>query len=142
MTAWNGSLAWTVAKRGQQIPIGGCDKRHALAFALDNQPHRDALDPAGREPRADLPPQQRRNLVAEQPVDNPPRFLGSRQGVVDVARVLQRLMDRLAGDFVKHRPVDRDFRVQQLAEVPTDGLPLAVFVRRQVQFAGLLRADP
>jgi hypothetical protein len=46
--------------------------------------------------------------------------------------------DRLFGDFVKHQPMDRHLGLQHLAQVPTDGLALAVFVRRQIQFVGVL----
>ena len=91
---------------------------------------------------ADLPPQQRRDVVAVEPIDDPPHLLGPHQVVVDLARLLQRLADRLLGDLVEHQAVDRHLRLQNLAEVPTDGLALAVFVRRQVEVLGVLAAGP
>ena len=48
-------------------------------------------------------------------------------------------MDRFLGDFVKHQPMDRHFRLEHLAEMPTDGLPFAVFVRRQIEVFGVLQ---
>ena len=114
------------------------DEAHPLPFALDDQPHGHALHPAGREPRTNLPPQQRRHVVAVEPVDDPPHLLGPHQVGVDLARLLQGLADRLFGDFVKHQAMDRHLRLQHLAEMPTDGLPLAVFVRRQIQVLGVL----
>ena len=55
------------------------------------------------------------------------------------ARLLERFADRLFGDLVEHQPVDRHLRLQHLAEVPTDGLALAVFVRRQIEVLGVLQ---
>ena len=129
-------------RRGANVPAGPSRWPPTNAIrsplAIDDQPHGHALHPSGREPRANLPPQQGRNLVAVQPVDDPPRFLGPHQVVVDLPRMGQRLADRLFGDFMKHQPMHRHLRLQHLAEMPTDGLSLAVFVRRQIQVAGVL----
>ncbi len=48
-------------------------------------------------------------------------------------------MNRLLGDLVKHEPMDRHFRPQYLAEVPTDGLSLAVFIGGQIEFRGVFQ---
>ena len=71
-------------KRPQQVPKRGRHKGHPLPLALDDQPHRHALHPAGRKPRADLSPQQRRNVVAVQAVDDAADLLGPDQIVVDL----------------------------------------------------------
>ena len=125
-------------KCAQQVPIRGGHECHALAFALDNQPHGNALHASSRESRTHLAPQQGRHLVAEKPIDDPARFLGSNQRVVDIARVFQGLADGLFRDFVKHQPVHGNVGLQQLAQMPANGLPFAVFVRRQIQLGGLL----
>ncbi len=78
-----------------------------------------------------------RDVEAVQPIEDPPRLLGPNQVVVDVARIGQGFVNRLAGDLVKHHPLHGDLRLEHLGQVPTDGLPLAVFVRRQVELAGV-----
>ena len=125
-------------ERGQQVPIRGRVERHPLPLAIDDQPHRDALHAAGRKLRPHLLPQQRRDFIAVQPVDDPPRFLGPHQVGVDLPRMGQRFLDRLFRDLVEHQPMDRHLRLEQLVEMPTDGLAFAVFVRRQIQVFGLL----
>ena len=132
-------LAARLGEGAQQVPVRGRREGHPLPFALDDQPHGHALHAAGREPRANLPPQQRGNVVAVQAIDDPADFLGPDQVVVDLAGVLQGVADRLFGDFVEHQPMDRHLRLQHLAEVPTDGLSLAVFVRRQIEVLGVLQ---
>ncbi len=132
-------LCVRLGKLADQVPIRRRDKRHPLALAFDDQPHGHALHAAGRKLGSHLSPQQRRHFVAVQPVEDPARFLRSDQVVVDVARRLQRGLDGLFGDFVKHQPVDRHLRLEHFEQVPTDGLPFAVFVRRQIQVFGLFQ---
>ncbi len=123
-----------VASRSQYV---AGDESHPLPLPLDDQPHGDALHAARRKPRTDLPPQQRRNVVAVQPIDDPPHLLGADEVLVDLAGMLQRLKNRLFRDLVKHQAMDRHLRLQDFAEMPTDRLPFPVFVRRQVQFLAL-----
>ncbi len=119
------------------------DEGHPLPLALDDQPHRHALHAAGRKPRPNLPPQQRRDVVAVQPVDDPPHLLGPDQVLVDLrAGCFKRVADRLFGDLVKHQPMHRHLRLEHLAKMPTDGLALAVFVRRQIEFFGVFQQAP
>ncbi len=77
-------LAVGLGERAEQVPVRGRDEGHPLPLALDDQPHRHALHAAGRQLRPHLAPQQRRNFVAVQPIDDPPRFLGPHQIVVDL----------------------------------------------------------
>ncbi len=125
-------------ERADQVPIRGRDERHPLPLALDDQPHRHALHAAGRQLRPHLAPQQRRNLVAIQPVDDPPGFLRPHQVVVDLARMRQRFLDGFLGDFVKYQAMHRHLGLEQLLQMPTDRFALAVFVGRQVEIAGAL----
>ena len=46
-----------------------------LALALDDQPQRDRLHASRGKPAPHLVPQQRRDLVAHQPVQHAPRLL-------------------------------------------------------------------
>src|SRR5690242_5758944 len=67
-------------------------ERLDLALALDDHADRDRLHAAGGQPAADLLPEQRRELIADQAIENPPRGLRLEQLLVDLGRVLQRLL--------------------------------------------------
>ena len=68
-------------------------ERADFALALDDQAQRDGLDASGGESAADLVPEQRRNLVADQTVENAARLLRFNQVDVDGRRVLERLLN-------------------------------------------------
>ena len=123
-----------------EIEIRRVAKRHPLAFSLDDQSDCDALDPTGREPRPDFFPQKRRNIVTVKTIENPASFLGLDQALVDLARREQCPLDRFLGDLVEHHPTDRNFRLEDLLEMPRDGLSLAVLVRREVQCTGVFES--
>src|SRR5690606_30009970 len=89
-------------ERAVEVEVGRRHEAHALAFALDDQAHRDALHAAGGQARPDLLPQQRRHRIAVQPVDDAPRLLRLDQVLVDPARMRERLADRLFGDLVEY----------------------------------------
>src|SRR5581483_2778117 len=110
-----------------------------LPLALADQPHRHRLHPAGRQPTAHPLPEQRAQLVADQPVEHAARLLGVHLLLVDAPRVQERRLDRPLGDLVEHHPVDAVGReLELLGHVPADRLPLAVGVGRDVEAAGLL----
>src|SRR5437870_706467 len=99
-----------------------------------------ADDPAGgrphaarREPAAHLVPEQRRELVADQPVEDAARLLRVEAVAVELAGLLERLEDRLLRDLVEQHAVDvLRPRAELLRDVPGDGFALAVGVGRQV----------
>ena len=111
-------------------------ERHPLALTLDDEARRDRLDAAGGEPGHDLLPEHRRHLVAVEPIEDPPRLLCVDEPLVDLARLLERLLDRVAGDLVEDHPPDRHLRLQHLEQVPRDRLALAIFVRREQELVG------
>ena len=121
------------------VPVAGGPERHPRLLTLHQDPGGDALDPAGRELRHDLLPQHRRDFVAVEPVEDAPRLLGVDQPLVDLARVVDRLADRLRGDLVEDHPADRYARLQRLQQVPGDGLALAVLIRREVELGGVFQ---
>ena len=125
-------------KRRVDAPVLGGHKAHALAFAFDDEAHGDALHAAGREARAHLLPEQRRDRVAVEAVDDAARFLGLDEVHVDLPRVHQGLQDGGLGDFVEHEALGLALRLQFLQQVPRDRLPFTVFVCCQVQDAGIL----
>ena len=60
-----------------------------LALALDDEAHGDRLHAAGREAAPHLLPEQRRQPVADQPVEHAARLLRVEEVLVEVARVLR-----------------------------------------------------
>ncbi len=94
-----------VGEQAEQVPIRGLVECHPLSLALDNQADRGALHATGRKPRANFLPQQRRDLVAEEPIDDPPRLLGFNEVFVDLPGMRKRFLDRLFRDFVEHQPM-------------------------------------
>jgi hypothetical protein len=119
-------------------------ERGDLPLAIDHETNGHALHPSGREPGGDLPPQQRRHLVAHDPVEDPPGLLGVHLVEVDRVRLLERPLDLGLRDRVEHHPPGL-FRghSEQLGEVPGDRLALAVEVGREpdrgCRAAGLLQ---
>ena len=107
-------------------------------LAFHQQAQRRTLDPAGRQFRADLAPQQWRQLEADQMVHCPSRTVG----IDEIHRHLTGLLNGLPhlpfGDFVEHDPIDLAILEQaplteNFLEVPGDSLSLPVRVRRQVE---------
>jgi hypothetical protein len=112
-----------------------------LAFALHDQAHGHGLHAAGRKPAAHLVPQQRRNLIAHQAIQDAARLLRVHQILVDVARVLEGLLHGLLGDLVEGDAANllSLFGVgsQLQRQMVRDRLAFAVRVRRQVDFVCL-----
>src|SRR5712664_3061546 len=91
------------------------------------------LHAARREPAAHLVPEQRRELVADQPVEDAARLLRVEAVAVELAGLLERFEDRLLRDLVEQHAVDvLPPRAELLRDVPGDGFALAVGVGRQV----------
>ncbi len=126
-------------RRQLDVPVAGGHEGDAFALAFDDEPHRRALHPPGREPAVDPPPQHGGHLVAVQAVEDASRLGRVDESVVDAPRVVHRLVDRRRGDLVEDHPLHRHLRLEVLEEVPADRLTLAILVRREVQLAGVLQ---
>ena len=110
-----------------------------LLLPLHHQAGGHRLHPAGGQAPADLLPQQGGELIAHDPVQNAPGLLGVHQILVDGPGLGDGLVDHLLGDLVKGHPVGLVVGdVQQLLQMPGDGLPLPVRVGGQIDFAALL----
>ena len=107
-------------------------------FALDDEAERDGLDPAGGKTGLDAAPEQRADLVAHQPVEDAAGLLGVDLLLVDIARRLHGLLDRVLGDLVKEDPVGWHRHVELVGHVPGDGLAFTVRVGGQVDRGGPL----
>ncbi len=122
-----------------------------LALALDDQAQRDGLHAAGGEPAAHLVPQQRRDLIPDQAVENAASLLRVHQVLVDLARMQEGLLHRTLGDLVERNAMEGDAVAAFLLlaagavfgelfrEMGGDGLALAVGVGRQVHGRRRLR---
>ena len=130
-------LVWAFVKLGLEIPVLAGHKRSALTFSQHQQTHSDTLDTACRKFGGNFAPEQRRDGVPDQAVQDSPGLLGVHQVQVDGAGLAQRLFDRLACDFMKNHAADRLFGIQYLAQMPADALPLPIFVGGQNQLVGV-----
>ena len=124
------------------VPVVGGAEGHPLALPLHHDPGGHRLHPAGRQPRQHLLPQHRRDLVAVQPVQDPPGLLGVDQVGVDLARLGHRAGDGGRGDLVEDHPAHRHRRLERLHQVPGDRLALAVLIGGQVDLVGVLDQRP
>ncbi len=111
---------------------------------LHHQAGRHRLDPSGRQTPAQLPPQQGRELIAHNPVQQPPCLLGIHQILVDGPGGGDGGLDHLFGDLVEGDTIGLVVRdVQKLLQMPGDGLALPVRVRGQIDpaafFGGLFQ---
>ena len=104
-----------------------------LVFPVDDQTRGDRLHAAGRQTLADLPPQQRAELIADDAVEHAPRLLRVDEILVDGARGLNGLAHHVARNFIERHAVRLVVRdVQQIFQMPRDGLALAVRVSCEV----------
>src|SRR2546422_126727 len=95
--------------------------------------------PPRRETRLDALPQERRRLVAHQPVEHAPRLLRVHLALVDLQGVCERLPDGVLRDLVEQHPADVGAVAQGLRHVPRDRLALAVGVGGDQHALRLLR---
>ena len=119
-------------------PVVGGDEGHALPLALDDEAGGHRLHAARREPAGDLAPEHRRELVAEQAVEDAARLLGVHEGRVQLTDVLQTAAHALLGDLAEGHAVHRHRGLEGVQQVPGDGLALAVRIRGEVEGLGVL----
>src|SRR6266581_2568005 len=86
-----GEVAWL--EDGDDVPVVRGDERHPLALALDDEPRRYRLDSARRQSLHHLAPEDRRDLVAIEAVEDATRLLRVDERLVDVAGLAQRALD-------------------------------------------------
>ena len=106
-----------------EVPVARGPEGDPLPLLVDDQPGRDRLDAAGRQPWHDLLPQHRRHFVPVEPVQDAPGLIGVYLAVVELGRVGDRSRDRLRRDLVEDHPHGRNLRLQLFEKVPRDGFP-------------------
>ena len=119
-------------------------RRLDLLLPLADQADGHRLDAPRRQAAADLLPEKRADLVADQAVEHAPRLLGVDALLVDAPGRLECGLDRLLGDLVEEHPVDAVRRdLELLGDVPADRLAFTVGVGGDVErlrrLAGLLQ---
>ena len=104
-------------------------ERHDLLLAVDDEPQGDGLHAAGGELGLDLPPEYRRKLEADETVEHAARLLRVHEVHIDGAGILDGVLDGVLGDLVEDdAPGAGRVETEGLAEVPGDGLSLAVLI--------------
>src|SRR5207302_2421139 len=83
-----------------EVPVLGGPEGHAGALALDDEARGHALDPARRQPRHHLLPEDGRHLIADKAVEHPAALLRVDQLHVELAPVLDPLPDAAPRDLV------------------------------------------
>src|SRR5690606_40702584 len=106
--------------------------------ALDDLADRHRLDAAGGEAEGDLLPEEGREPVADEPVEDAARLLRPHQAVVEGPGVLERALDGVAGDLVEDQALVGNLGLEQLQQVPTDRLALAVLVGGEEELVRIL----
>ncbi len=135
-------LATVAREAGQEIPVLGRAEGTTLALSLDEKPDRHRLDAARREAAGDLLPQKRRELEADQAVQDSTCLLRLDEPHVQRARVLHRLEHRPSRDLVEadpSEPLSILLVAELLCDVERDRLALAVRIRGEENVAGLFR---
>ena len=77
-------LAPLALHRRFEVPVLGRTERTPLFLALDDQAHRNALHTSGAQSRLHLLPEDRREGVAVEPIENAPALLRANEVLVDV----------------------------------------------------------
>src|SRR5439155_5978589 len=93
----------------EQVPVLFGTELLDLALAIGHEFERDRLRPAGTEAAPHLVPEQRADLVADEAIEHTPRPLGRDHLLVDRARMVQGLLNRLLRDLVEREPMDFPF---------------------------------
>ena len=112
-----------------------------LIFTVDHDARGHRLHAAGGQAGLDLAPEQRAEFIAHDAVENAARLLCVDQILIDLARVLDALGDDLFCNLVERHALGLVIRqIQQLLQVPRNGLSLAVRVGREIDGSGRFRA--
>ncbi len=134
------------SQMGDDRPIFARDKLFDLQLSVADDPQGDRLHPARRARARQLAPKDRRQGEADQVVERPARPVGVDEGLVDLARIAHRLLDRVLGHRVEHHAIDALVLEQLLAlenfvDVPRDRLAFPVRIGRQDHAVGVLHGS-
>ena len=124
-------------------PIFARDELFDLKLPVADDAQRDRLHPPRRAGAGQLSPQDRREVEADQIVEGAARSVGVDERLVDLARIAHRFLHGVLGHRVKHDAVDalvleQLLVLQDLMDVPGDGLAFPVRVGREDHAVGVL----
>ncbi len=95
------------------------------------------MDATGGKAIAEFLPNESREVIADETVQDTTRFLGTTQILIDATGVFDARLDGVSGDLVEGDAL-RMFQSTRLGDMPRDRFALAVGVGREVDFARLL----
>src|SRR5690606_17462044 len=130
---------------GRDEPVVLRHERVALALTVDDDAERRGLHPARAQAEGELVPEQARERISADAIEDATRALRLVEVRVEVAWVGDALEHALFGDLVEEHPLDLDPRVRLEDDVPEmirDGLALAVGVGGEQDALDLLGRSP
>ena len=120
------------AQHHRHAPVFFGDEGADLVLALDDHAQGDRLDSARTQAPCHLLPQEGRDLVAHDPIEDPPGLLRVDLEFVDAVGIAEGPLDLGARDGVEDHPLgELGIDPQHLRQVPCDRLSLSVEVRRK-----------
>ena len=108
------------------LHLEGVDGRLAVADELQG----DGLHPARAQPPLHLVPQERAQLVADQPVEHPPGLLGVDHALIDLPDAVQRGRHGGPRDLVEHEAADLLLGSHLAHQMPADRFAFSIRVGR------------
>src|SRR6185312_17115953 len=135
-------LALRRFQNGINRPVFDWNKRFDFLLALHDQAHRNGLHAARGESATYLVPEQRRNLIPDDAIQNPTRLLRVYQVLVHVTSLIKGGFYGIRRDFVKRDAMDR-VRLHRMAQfifqMRRDSLAFAIGIGREIHTAVGLR---
>ena len=122
-----------------QLPEFFRHKLPDLPLPLHNQSHGDGLHTPRRQAPGNLCPQQRRNHITHNTVQEPAGLLRIHPVVIQIARILEGFLNRPLGDLVKHyTTIFVRLAANGLLKVPGNRLPFSIQIRCQIDMVSRL----
>ena len=126
----------------RHVPVLFRNEGEDLPLAIAHELQRDRLHAAGAQSAANLVPEQRADLVADQTIEHATRLLGVDHLLVDRRRLVERRQHALLRDLVEHQAADllAVTAAELFRQVPSNRLPFAIGVGRHKDLGRVLRS--
>ena len=122
-----------------QLPELFRHKLTDLPLPFHNQSYGDGLHTARRQTAGNLCPQQRRDHITHNAVQEPSGLLSVNPVVIEVARILESFLNRPFGNLVEHHTtVFVRLAANGLLKMPGNRLPFSIQIRCQIDVVGRL----
>ena len=127
------------AQPDADVPVLFRYERLDLALPLDDEAERNGLDAAGAQTERKLVPDEGRHVVTDDAIEHPAGALGIVKVLVELARLLDAVLDALLRDLVELDAMHLElFSPELLGEVPRNRLTFAVGVGREQEDVAFL----